>query len=323
MVKVKKEEIAKPTISLNKKKEEEQTYNYYLNWKNYENTEVYCPEGFELKKLGDICDVNPENKKIVPKYYVELGDVDNNCIINYTNYDESVPNAKKTVKINDILIATVRPKKTKCIIITNDINNKGGIDKIVFSTAFASLRIKDKKIDPVYVYNFIVNELDNFETKYCEGSTYPRFNAKILNDIQIPIPKDMSKIDPLIKKLHDIHNELTKMREKIPEKEKAVQNQIQEICDTEECDEYKLGDVCEMKCGSKINLQSYLVKKSDYKIIRTRNINENGGEYLYLDKNGIEKCKNSLLKENDILVSAFTDSYCCFYCPKRMGKFHI
>jgi restriction endonuclease S subunit len=143
----------------------------------------------------------------------------------------------------------------------------------------------------------------NYENNevYCpEGSSYPRFNANILNEIKIPVPKDMSKMKPLITKLHDTHIELTKLREEIPEKEKEVQNRIQEICDTEECDEYKLGDVCDMKAapGGKSLQQHYSLEKTKYGFITGKNLNGNQ-DMTYLNEKGYEMCKNYTQKETN------------------------
>jgi type I restriction-modification system DNA methylase subunit len=218
---------------------------YSLNGKDYENMakEIYCPEGFELKKLSDICEINPNVDKNIknPKYYIEIGNVENNHIVNYSEYSDNIANAKRTVQRGDILISTVRPKSSKCLVINDTID----VQNFMFSSAFAHLRPK-KNIFSQYIYNYLLNDIDNFENKYCNGSSYPRFKPNILLNYQIPVPKDISKIEPLIKKLHDTYNELSKMQETIPEKEKAVQNKIQEICDNEECDEYKLGDLCDL-----------------------------------------------------------------------------
>jgi restriction endonuclease S subunit len=72
-----------------------------------------------------------------------------------------------------------------------------------------------------------------------------------------------------------------------------------------------LGEVCDFKCGSKINLNSYLVDKSPYKIIRTRNLKNIDTEYLYINEEGYKLCKKSLLSIGDIIISSFVDSFEC------------
>ena len=74
-------------------------------------------------------------------------------------------------------------------------------------------------------------------------------------------------------------------------------------------DTFKLGDVIESKCGTKINMQQYLIKKSCYGIVRTRNIDTNDNDFLYISKDGINNCKNAIISENDILLSSFVEPF--------------
>ena len=237
-------EIAAQTVVRGKKK-----YLYSLSYKKYvKGNEIKCNKGYELVKLGDIAEINPINKKFIDaKYYVELSDVNDNQITNKQNIDKVniKANAKKTVEKNDILIATVRPKKQKCFFINKNFDNK----KYVFSSAFASIRIKDiSEYDPFYIYVMLLeNEIDNFEKKYCEGSTYPRFKPEILNNIKIPIPKSQTKLKEWVKKISAPYDKLQESRTKLKELESEVQVEIKRICDEEECLEEKLGDVCDIK----------------------------------------------------------------------------
>ena len=59
---------------------------YSLNSKDYNKKEIVVGEGYELKKLGDICTVNSETTKIKNNEieYVEISDIENNQIINKT-----------------------------------------------------------------------------------------------------------------------------------------------------------------------------------------------------------------------------------------------
>ena len=202
---------------------------YSLNGKDYEGIgqEIFCPDGFELKKIGDLIEYKQKSKRKAS----DGKDKGTNRF--YTSSDK--------IKYCDF----VDYKDDLCLIL-----GTGGAGSLFMDDEFScsadnfTFMTKSKNMTK-YLYYYIKCIWNEFIRKMFNGSTLGHINKENLNNYQIPIPKNMTKIELLIKKLHDTHNELTKIREDIPEKEKEIQNQIQEICDNEECDEYKLGDVCE------------------------------------------------------------------------------
>jgi len=96
--------------------------------------------------------------------------------------------------------------------------------------------------------------------------------------------------------------------------EEQIRDKIKDIGENEDCDEVELGSICDIVSGSKTNLQQYLVKNSSHKIIRTRNLIDSN-DYLYLNDEGINKCKTKILNKGDILMSTFADSYICKIIP--------
>lgn len=102
-----------------------------------------------------------------------------------------------------------------------------------------------------YLYNYLLN---NSIICTFNGSTLGWLNKETIKNIKLPVPKDISKIEPLINNLHNTHAELSKIQKEIQNNEKKIQNEIQEICNKyDECDEYKLGDICEYINGKKRN----------------------------------------------------------------------
>lgn len=78
------------------------------------------------------------------------------------------------------------------------------------------------------------------------------------------------------------------------------------------------GDMCDIKCGTKTNLQKYLVDDSDYGIIRTRNIDTNDDDILFISEKGIKSCyENCLLKQGDILLSSFAKPFHVQLIPNK------
>jgi hypothetical protein len=146
-------------------------------------------------------------------------------------------------------------------------------------------------------------------------------DIELFNKINIPFPSDMTKFEPILNKLMKCHKMKSELESSLPQKEKAICDLIKKLTDEGEegvdYDSHKLGNVCETRCGSKMNLQNNLVNFSKYKIIRTRNLSDNNDDYLYLNDEGIKKCENCILSTNDIIISSFIDSYQICIVPNK------
>lgn len=292
--------------------------NYSLNGKDYENMNrtVYCPKGFELAKLGDLCEFNRGsrlteninvNDVITSLYKYPIYGAGN--IQGYTD--------KFNREGSNCIISRVGGFKSKnCCKLINT--------KFYLTDAAFTVKVKNIKM-MYYIYNYIFLNYDNIFANNGSGSVQVTISNKVLTDIKIPVPKDISKIEPLINKLHDTFNELSNIKAEVPKKEKDVQNKIQEICDTEECDEYKLGDVCEyIKSGKDINykindigipyykaggLYNFYEKKNDYfsgKHILCGRVGAVGN--LYVNKFDIFYANSNVL-----LIKPKNNFYYCYY----------
>jgi len=224
------EQLAKPTITKGKGKNPKDitNYNYSWNYKNYKENIVYCPDGYKLVKLSDICEINPNNTKLQTNNitYVEISDIENNQIINKTEMNiKDVPNgSKRHPNKNDILLCSVRPNTSK-IVYYNMYE-----PTLLISGAIFNLRCK-QETDSVYVYNYILNNMDNYLRTMGNGSSYPRISPEFVSNIQIPIPEDISTIEPQLKSLKTLHEQITKDTELIPQKEKHIMNLIKKLTD--------------------------------------------------------------------------------------------
>jgi type I restriction enzyme S subunit len=140
-------------------------------------------------RLGDICTLNPKNEKINFEY-IEYLDI-TNCLefktIKLKNDENLTSSAKKTPKIGDILISSVRPNNKNITLIRK--NNY--IDNLVVSRGFISLRILSHlKINPEYIlYYLLRDDITNYFMSKTIGSGYPELNTLILNNLRIRILK--------------------------------------------------------------------------------------------------------------------------------------
>ncbi len=103
-----------------------------------------------------------------------------------TNIDELQYNKLKVVLRHAFYNVTFyKEKYRKKNISPEKIKN---LDKYVFSSALANIKLKNVHIAP-YIYSILYILSENFEKDLCTASQYPRFSPKLLNNIKIPIIK--------------------------------------------------------------------------------------------------------------------------------------
>jgi len=250
-----------------------------LNGKDYNKNEIVCGEGYELVKLGDISIINKNKKLDKTEYnYVEISDINDGSIIKSELIQtiDLPANAKNIGEYGNILISCVRPKKSKMMLITKDIKN---IEKYVFSSALANIKLNDVKIS-YYVYGMLYILVENFEKDLCNGSSYPRFKPTELNNLQIPIPKTPAKIAEWVEKISKPYDEKNIKQAKIQELEKLIQSTIKNITENEDCEEVELGSVL-LRCTNGKTNSTSITNTGEYKFYSATAQNPNGTHNKY------------------------------------------
>jgi len=184
--------------------------------------------------------------------------------------------SKRHPNKNDILLCSVRPNTSK-IVYYNMYD-----PTLLISGAIFNLRCK-QETDSVYVYNYILNNMDNYLRTMGNGSSYPRISPEFVSNIQIPIPENITTIKPQLESLKKLHEQITKDTELIPQKEKHIMNLIKKLTD----DGVEGVDYESNKFDECIN---YLPKKINIKLSEAKHEGKyrfySNGEYknLYVDK---------------------------------------
>jgi type I restriction enzyme S subunit len=167
------------------------------------------PEEWEVVRLGEVCDINPERIKyeqgIIIKY-IDIESINDGNVSDYKIFkiEEAPSRAQRIVKEHDILISTVRPNLKAFTIIKPEYNY------FVCSTGFAVVRSKSS-INPLFLFHLIW--FDEIFLKQVlplvVGSSYPAVNSKELINVLIPLPplpeqqriaEILSQIDQTIEK---------------------------------------------------------------------------------------------------------------------------
>jgi restriction endonuclease S subunit len=119
------------------------------------------------------------------------------------------------------------------------------------------------------------------------GSVIGNISKDRLNNLQIPFPIDIKSIKSLLNQIETIHSNIIDLNNQIPIKEKEICMNIKKIIEEEDCDEFKLGDICEIKSGKAI--------KSN---------NRNGNLYPYYAANGISGYIDEYIFDGNYILCA-------------------
>lgn len=147
---------------------------------------------WKIVKLGDVCEINPEQKEPSLLYgdtefvYIDISSVENGTgkvtLNNIIKTSEAPSRARRVVAENDILISTVRPNlKAFCVLDELPAN-------CIASTGFAVLRVKNE-VNSKFIFNVVFDEfvLNQMIGAMGKGA-YPSINQNDVENLKIPLP---------------------------------------------------------------------------------------------------------------------------------------
>jgi type I restriction-modification system DNA methylase subunit len=203
-----------------------------LNGKDYNKKEIIVGEGYELVKLGDICDFLQKSKRNA-SFGEEKG--------KYNFYTSSDKIQKCDIADYDEEALLIGTGGNSCI---HYVKNE-------FSCSADIILLKSEKINKYYIYYSLLILWDMF-TGNMRGSVIKHVTKEMTKNFSIPIPKSQEKIKEWVDKISKPYNEKNDKKIKIDELEKKVQEKIKNIIDEEECNEVELGSICEIKSGKNL-----------------------------------------------------------------------
>ncbi|MFV5703643.1 restriction endonuclease subunit S [Flavobacterium sp. XS2P12] len=165
---------------------------------------------WEVKKLGEVAEINPSNKSLPIKFiYIDLESVVNGELIkeNEILQSEAPSRAQRILKEDDVLFQMVRPYQ-----MNNLFFNKNG--NYVASTGYAQIRTMQNSI---FVFQYL--HYQKFVDKVierCTGTSYPAINSTDLSNIRISFPT--------LPEQQKIANFLSLIDEQIQTQNKIIEN---------------------------------------------------------------------------------------------------
>ena len=263
-----------------------------FNGKDYGKKEIVVGDGYELVKLGDICEIrcgkNLTKEKAVKGIYNVYGGGNSSYTHNEYNL-EGFNTIISRVGNNSVTLVN---------------------ENLYLTDNGFSLIANDKKIHK-YVGFYILNNKDKI-LNAGNGSAQKVISKSQLSKIKISIPKSQAKIQEWVDKISAPYNEKNTKQTQIKELEAFVQNRIREIGENEECDEVELGSVCEINNKNiKRYDTSYGLNKGNYKFIT----GATDGKY-YCNEYNIDKYTIIINKTNGSgKCNIFLDKY--ISCAKQ------
>ena len=174
-------------------------------------------------KISEVCDINSFNLSkndnlnainYLDTAHLNVGTVDE---LQYMEVgkDKIPSRAKRIVRKNDILISTVRPNQKHYGIIKNVAKN------MVASTGCAVLTPKEDKVDPGYIYNYLIQDhITTYLHSIAESSTstYPSIKPSVIRDLEVDLPplEEQKAIAHILSTLDDkieVNNQINKTLE--------------------------------------------------------------------------------------------------------------
>ncbi|MBM3145020.1 MAG: hypothetical protein FJ010_08630 [Chloroflexi bacterium] len=148
----------------------------------------------ETVNLTPIRDVVQKTRQLDPKklgrdsfVYVDISSVDKDTkkiVEPQTLLVDAAPSrARKEIKANDVLVATVRPNLNGVAIVPPEHDNQ------IASTGFCVLRSDTEQLDPNYLFYFTQTEtFVSHLTELSTGAGYPAVSDEDILDTRIPLP---------------------------------------------------------------------------------------------------------------------------------------
>jgi len=186
---------------------------------------------WEVKKIGEIVDVDPENlsSSTNPYYefeYLSLEDVNRGVIKSKTKhrYADSPSRARRVLRKGDVGFGTVRPTNQSHFLIENE------VDDLICSTGFAVMRTQKKVMISEYLfYSLFTYQINEQVNQIIAGSNYPAVNSRDVKNLKLNHPKDIEEQKAIAQILSDMDRELQTLRQKREKYVQIKQGMMQEL----------------------------------------------------------------------------------------------
>ena len=200
-----------------------------LNEKDYLKRELIVGEGYELVKLGDICEFMPKSKR-------------NASFGNKTGQYNFYTSSDKVQKCD------TADYNEECLIVGSGGAANIKIDNL-FSCSDHNHVIKTRQ--NMFVYYLLCGKIEMLSDGF-SGSVLKNLSKEYLKNLAIPLLTSREKMQDWVDRITQPYNEKNTKQAQIKDLEMFVQTRIKEIGAKEPCDEVELGSLIDTKSGDYI-----------------------------------------------------------------------
>ncbi|MBL7661880.1 restriction endonuclease subunit S [bacterium] len=151
---------------------------------------------WDERSIGDLVQVDPENlqSKTPSSYkfkYISLEAIDRGILLSLQDHEfKTAPSrARRIVRRNDILIATVRPNLMSHYYVDGEVQNT------ICSTGFSVLRCDETGTHAPYIFqHFFADSLNRQINLLLSGSNYPAINSRDVKELVVPYPEYQEQV---------------------------------------------------------------------------------------------------------------------------------
>jgi type I restriction enzyme S subunit len=269
---------------------------------------------WEEKQLGEVLQktetINPTQNPDKEFIYIDVSSVNNQnfSIENASSLKgkDAPSRARKLVKANDVIFATIRPTLRRICIITDEYNNQ------VCSTGYCVLRAKES-INPAYIFYYLLTDTFNNEMeKLQKGASYPAVTDSEIREQIISFPKLLSDQQRIVALLDEAFAAIATAKENadknLQNARELFESHLQSVFTLrgEGWVKKPLRNVCDVLNGFAFKSED-AVPESQTQLIRMGNLY---GNRLSLDRRPVfypdsfaVNYQRYLLKEGDLIMS--------------------
>lgn len=207
------------------------------------------PEDWELKKVREIAEVDPENLPSNTRHdlgikYISLECVDNGRLLKTDEllFANAPSRARRVLRKNDLLFSTVRPN------LKSHLHFRSTESGYIASTGFSVIRTSES---PEYIYqHFWGNTVNRQVDNLISGSNYPSINSKDVKNLVIPLPP-LPEQHAIAEALTDADAWVESLETLIEKKRLIKQGAIQKLLRPKDGWKLKkLGEIAEIRDGT-------------------------------------------------------------------------
>ena len=258
-------------------------------------------EGWEYKKLGEVCSPKKEIKR-APKVfapndtikYIDISSIDNSTqkMTSCSNFimSDAPSRAQQCVIKGDVIVSTVRPNLKNIAIVDSDDNN------LVASSGFCVLR--PCNIERDYLFHYIKSDkFTNHIMGLTTGANYPAVRSSDILESTIPVPP-LSTQQSIVSELDKINELIRLKKEQLKDYDNLAQSIFYEM----------FGDPVVNEKGWEVKKFADLYKLKSGDSLSTKNFVE--GEIPVYGGNGISGYHNDFNMDGDFIIIGRVGVYC-------------